>query len=206
MAMLADKTVVDARTGRKVSNALTLTFKTSPEDDLAVATQAGGAKVLFGFKNGGRGKFTLAGGGESVTLDCADERTTARGEAGTVGTIEEEGNGEATFRDASGAVLAIWQGFPYAEHGEATWPYTLLEPDGSTVLGLLRLLRTSLKFDLLGEAIDTAIWWDRPGQGMKLPTLGARLELRHPVGPVLGDLLLAACVDATIGPHDHLRR
>jgi hypothetical protein len=206
MGLLSTATTVDARTGRKTSNALTLTFRVGEGDPIAVASQAGGIGVLLGFKNGGKGSFAIKGPGGEATADCQQDRTTMTAADGRpVGTIDEEGNGSAAFRDADGKHLATWQGYPYEDHRDATWPYALLEPDG-TVLGTLRLLRTSLTFDLVGELIDTAIWWDRAGQGMKVPTLGARLDLAHPVADDLGDLLLAACVDATIGPHDHLRK
>ncbi|MEA2843683.1 MAG: hypothetical protein QOJ69_1354 [Actinomycetota bacterium] len=53
---------MDARTGRKLNNAVTLTFRTSPEETIAVGAQVGSAAVLLGFKNtGDAGRFTLQG-------------------------------------------------------------------------------------------------------------------------------------------------
>src|SRR5436309_7108018 len=56
--LLGSATVVDARTGRKLNNALTLTFRTSPDVTIAVGAQVGSAWVLLGFKNtGDAGRF-----------------------------------------------------------------------------------------------------------------------------------------------------
>jgi hypothetical protein len=75
--LLGSATVVDARTGRKLNNAVTLTFRTSPEETIAVGAQVGSAAVLLGFKNtGDAGRFTLKGPAGELALDCRAERTT----------------------------------------------------------------------------------------------------------------------------------
>src|SRR5438045_5416024 len=108
MGLLGGAVTVEGRTGRKVSNALTLTFKVGEGLPLAVATQGGGIGVLLGFKNGGsKGHFKLTGPGgvDVLDVDCTRDRTTVtRADGAVVGTIVEDGGGNASFRSAAGDV------------------------------------------------------------------------------------------------------
>jgi hypothetical protein len=56
-----------------------------------------------------------------------------------------------------------------------------------------------------GELIDMSIWWDRAGAPLKVPSLGAHLSLEHSVADDVGDLLLATCVDLSLGSHSFVR-
>jgi hypothetical protein len=47
--------------------------------------------------------------------------------------------------------------------------------------------------------VDSAIYWDIAAP-LKVPTLGARLDLARPVEAALGDLLLSTCMTIAIGP------
>jgi hypothetical protein len=57
---LETATVVVARLIRSTSNALRVQLATPDGTELARAQQKGGAAVLLGFKNGGKGDYTLA--------------------------------------------------------------------------------------------------------------------------------------------------
>ena len=59
-------------------------------------------------------------------------------------------------------------------------------------------------WDVLDGTQDMYIWWDQAGQSLKVPSLGAHLSLTHPVPEVLCDLLLATCVNITVGTHSFL--
>jgi hypothetical protein len=91
MGILGDATVVSAQTGRKLNNALTVTFKTSPDRRLATAVQAGSIGVLLGFRNGGGGHYKFSGGGRELTVECASPRSQlTSGDGQVVGTIEKD--------------------------------------------------------------------------------------------------------------------
>src|SRR5437588_12276592 len=145
-------TFVDARTGRKLNNALTLTFKTSPADVVAVGTQAGSAWVLLGFKNSGdAGRFTLKGPAGELALDCRAQRTTVTTSSATpVGTIERVAD-EGIVRDASGAVVTRLVGIPKDRSRDPQCDYPLFDGAGAA-LGTLTLLTTAARLDL-GDAI-----------------------------------------------------
>jgi hypothetical protein len=196
--LLGAATVVDARTGRKLNNALTLTFRTSPEDTIAVGAQVGSAWVLLGFKNtGDAGAFTLKGTAGELALDCRAERTTVTAAGEPVGTVERvDDAGE--LRDAGGALLARLAGLPKENARDPACRYPLTDEAGVD-LGTLTLLTTAARFDLVEELVEATVYWEKAAP-LKVPTLGARLDLHRPVGPALGDLLLSTCVTIALGP------
>jgi hypothetical protein len=201
MSLLGEQTRVEARTGRKLNNALTLTFKVSKDEDLAIATQPSGIGVLFGFKNGGAGKYEIKSAAGELLVDChlkGTSVTTGAGEA--VGMIEPE-EGSAVLRDRNGTVLARLIGHPTANRIDSAWVYPIVDSTG-TAVGTITLMRPG--FNFAADVVDTWIHWDRAGQSLKVPTLGTRLELTQPVDAVLGDLLMGACVDLAIGPRGFL--
>jgi hypothetical protein len=207
MGLLGSSTVVAARTGRKTNNALTLTYKTSESDTLAIAVQKGSAGVLFGFKNGGSGRYTISSDGkdESIVVDCSPKRTTASGGSGRpFGWIEKDESGDGVLSTADGVPVARVAGHPKDRAKEAVWPYRLNDASGGA-LGTYTWVRTGTKFDLAGELVELSVWWDRAGGPLKVPSLGVQLELGHPVDPVLGDLLLAMGVDISLGSHSFIR-
>ncbi len=203
--LLGPATVVDARTGRKLNNALTLTFKTSPDDTIAVGTQVGSAWVLLGFKNtGDAGRFTLKGAPGELALDCRAERTTVTTAGGDpVGTVERvDDDGE--LRDAGGSVLAHLAGLPKEHSRDPACRYPLTDDAGAD-LGVLTLLTTAATgFDLVDELVETAVFWGKAAP-LKVPPLGARLDLHRAVASTLGNLLLSACVTIALGPQAFIR-
>ncbi len=195
---------MDARTGRKLNNALTLTFRTSPEETIAVGAQVGSAWVLLGFKNSGdKGHFTLKGPAGELALDCREERTTVATAGGDpVGTIERVGD-DGELRDAGGSVLARLAGLPEEHARDPECRYPLTDEAGAD-LGTLTLLTTAARFDLVDELVEAAVYWEKSAP-LKVPTLGARLDLQRPVGSTLGNLLLSTCVTIALGPQAFIR-
>ncbi len=205
MGLLGSTTTVAAQTGRKLNNSLTLEFKTSATDTLATAVQKGSAAVLLGFKNGGAGSYAIGSDSGGLAVTCATSRTTAADRSGhVIGWIEKDEAGDGVVRRADGAVVARVVGHPEDQRKDATWSYALVEPSGAP-LGRLTWMRTATTFDLVGEVVDTSIWWDRAGAPLKVPSLGIHLALDHPVDAATGDLLLALCVDVSLGSHSFTR-
>jgi hypothetical protein len=202
VGLLGDVTAVSAQTGRKVNNALTVTFKTSPEDTLATAVQAGSIGVLLGFRNGGSGRYKLSvSGGAELTVDCANPRTKLTDGAGQVlGTLEKDATGDGVLLAGDGTVLARAAAQPKDKNSDFEWQHPLTGPDGQ-VLGQLTWVRARpvTGWDVVNGINDMYVWWDKAGESLKVPSLGAHLTLDHPVPPALGDLLLATCVDITVG-------
>lgn len=195
---------MDARTGRRLNNALTLTFRTSPEETIAVGTQVGSAWVLLGFKNtGDAGRFTLKGAAGELALDCRAERTTVTTAGGSpVGTVERvEDEGE--LRDGTGKVLARLAGVPKDHSRDPACRYPLRDDAGAD-LGTLTLLTTASRLDLVDELVATTVFWEKSAP-LKVPTLGARLDLHHAVRSTLGNLLLSTCVTIALGPQAFIR-
>lgn len=206
VGLLGSATVVDARTGRKLNNALTLTFKTSPHETIAVGAQVGSAWVLLGFKNtGDAGRFTLEGPAGALALDCKEQRTTVSTDAGApVGTVERVGD-DGVLLDPAGTVLGRLTGLPDERGRDPACRYPLAD-DAGTPVGTLTLLTTAaVPQDLTEEILQTAVFWDKPA-ALKVPTLGARLDLDHAVGITLGDLLLSTCITMALGPQAFLHR
>jgi hypothetical protein len=94
---------------------------------------------------------------------------------------------------------------PKDKKADFVWEHPLTDADGAS-LGQLSWIRSRpmTGWDVLDGIEDMYIWWDQAGQSLKVPSLGAHLSLTHPVSAVLGDLLLATCVDITVGTHSFI--
>jgi hypothetical protein len=198
VSILGTATIVDGKASRKLNNALTQTFEAGPDSPVAVATQKGSAGVLFGFKNGGSGTYLLTGGDAELTVECHSGTTKVSNEAGDVGTIETDKE-FAVLRDATGAEVARLVGHPESDRANSAWTYRVLDGAGAS-LGDVMLIRNAGPISITGEIVDAAIWWGRAGKALKMPTLSTRLMLKAPVDGLVGDLLLAECVNLCLGP------
>ena len=208
MGILGDATELSAQTGRKLNNALTVTFKTAPDVTLVTAVQASSIGVLFGFRNGGHGRYTIPSDAGDVHVDCAVTATTVtRGDGEVIGSIAKDTGGSGLLRAAEGSILARAAPQSKDKHADFAWQHPLTGPGGDP-LGQLTWIRSrpTSGWDLLDDLTDMAVWWDRAGEPLKVPSLGAHLTLARPVPADLGDLLVAACIDISIGSHSFVTR
>jgi hypothetical protein len=198
--ILGDATVVAAKLSRSVSNALRVQLTTPSGIELAHAQQKGGLGVLLGFKNGGKATYTVsAASGEALQIDVAGTTTITNSDR-VLGKIVPA-DGAARFEDAVGAVLAVLRphvGFK----ADSAWHHPILTPDGHE-LGVLTLMTVHTGWaDIQEEAYQLLYHQNYPS--LKAPSAGAMLQLSAAVGPELGDVLAAACVDFSVLPRGYI--
>jgi hypothetical protein len=200
MPILGDQTVVAARVTRATSNALRVGLTRPDGTELARAQQKGGVGVLLGFKNGGKGDYTLSGAaGDELRLAVA-ATTTITNQNTPVGKIVPS-DGAARLEDGGGTVLAVIRPHSGAK-ADSAWHHPILSPTGDE-LGVLTLMTvhtgwSDIEFEAVQLLANTNI------ATLKAPSAGAMLKLRAPVHPVLGDVLAAACVDFSVLPRGYI--
>lgn len=200
MSFLGDAMVVLARVSRSTSNALRVALTTPDGTELARAQQKGGAAVLLGFKNGGKGEYTLsAANGDELKIAVAGTTIITHGNT-PVGRIVPA-DGAARLEDGGGTVLAVVR--PHSgRKADGAWHHRLLSPSGEA-LGVLTLMTVHTGWsDIESEAIQ--LLTNHNVATLKAPSAGAMLTLAAPVGPHLGDVLAAACVDFSVLPRGYL--
>jgi hypothetical protein len=200
MPILGNTTVVAARVTRSATNALRVQLSTPDGAELAQAKQKGGAAVLFGFKNGGKGDYSLSNAaGDELRIEVAATTTISRQNT-TIGKIVPA-DGAARFEDAGGALLAVVQ--PHTgPKGDSAWHHEILSSAGQD-LGVLTLMRIPLGWREI-DAEVTQWLLDINVNKLKAPSAGVRLRLSAPVSAELGDVLTAACVDFSVLPRGYL--
>jgi hypothetical protein len=204
MPILGGNTRLAARVGRAKSNALTVEIKDGSGAVVASARQKGSAAVLFGFKNGGKSSYTLNAGGIDYSLDVAGTSTFGT-EAGPLGRIVAlGGNTGCRFEDAGGTMLATMTPYVGAKSDDP-WRHPIVAADGSS-LGTLSLARSHMSMSEIVDEVFDEIVFGVDVTTLKLPTVGAVLELARPVPEALGDLLVAACVDTCVLPRGYVSR
>ena len=208
--------------GRKLNNALTLTFRTGPEAEIGTAVQGSGdgagkkLGVLFGFKNGGPGTHVLrTPAGPGIQVVSAEQEPTRFldaagnpiGEARRVvyGTALDDADGNASVvTDAAGNVVfrvvpsAAGAKIPPDSTAPDRWSTDLVDASGE-VCGTLDLIRVSAGWSLGRELLDEAIWFGHAGKPLSLPVAGTALEFLRPPTAIEGDLALGICIDVSVG-------
>jgi hypothetical protein len=200
MPILGNATEVLARLTRSTSNALRVQLATPDGTELARAQQKGGAAVLLGFKNGGKGDYTLSStAGDEFRIAVAGT-TTITQQNTPVGKIVPA-DGAARLEDGGGTVLAVVR--PHTGHkADSAWHHRLLSPSGDE-LGVLTLMTVHTGWsDIESEAVQ--LLTNHNIATLKAPSAGAMLTLAAPVHPVLGDVLAAACVDFSVLPRGYI--
>jgi hypothetical protein len=200
MPILGDVTVVVARVTRSTSNALRVQLAGPDGAELARAQQKGGAAVLFGFKNGGKGVYTLSSAaGDELRIAVAGTTTITK-QSTPVGKIAPA-DGAARFEDGGGTVLAVVQ--PHTgSKADSAWHHRLVSPVGDE-LGVLTLMTVHTGWNDI-EAEITQLLLNQNVASLKAPSAGALLKLCAPVAPELGDVLAAACVDFSVLPRGYI--
>ncbi|ORV43818.1 hypothetical protein [Mycobacterium conspicuum] len=200
MPILGNVTAAAAHVTRSTSNALRIQLTGADGKELANARQKGGAAVLLGFKNGGKGDYTLSGAsGDELRIAVAATTTISRQNT-PVGRIAPA-NGAARFEDGGGTVLAVVE--PYAgSKADSAWRHRILSPAGHE-LGALTLMTVHTGWaDIESEAIQ--LLTNHNVATLKAPSAGALLQLNAPVAAELGDVLAAACVDFSVLPRGYI--
>jgi hypothetical protein len=198
MSILGDRLEIAARVSRAKNNTLIVTCNDKAGAEVAVGKQKGGAAVLFGFKNGGKGDYTIDGGGTQLAVSVAATTTVSR-DGQPLGSIVGEGK-SARIESAGGTVLAHINPFA-GNRADVAWPHPLTKPNGAP-LGTLTLMRTVQAWTE-SNLEYLIIEWDMTGLAMKTPSAGAALALDAQSDDILGDLLVAALVDATTLPRGY---
>ena len=200
MPIIGNATAVAARVKKSASNALRVELTAPDGTELGRAQQKGGAAVLFGFKNGGKSEYTLSGApGDELQIAVAGTTTVSRQNT-PIGKIVPA-DGAARLETGGGTVLAAIQphtGFK----ADTAWHHRILSPAGDE-LGVLTLMTVHTGWrDIDSEAMQ--LLFDYNINVQKTPSAGALLQLRAPVGPELGDVLAAACVDFSVLPRGYV--
>ncbi len=185
---------------RSTSNALRIQLTGTDGKELANARQKGGAAVLLGFKNGGKGDYTLSSAsGEEFRIAVAATTTITRQDM-PVGRIAPA-NGAARFEDGGGTVLAVVE--PHTgSKADGAWHHRIVSPSGNE-LGVLTLMTVHTGWsDIESEAIQ--LLTNHNVATLKAPSAGALLQLNAPVAAQLGDVLAAACVDFSVLPRGYI--
>jgi hypothetical protein len=203
--------LIDGRAGRKVDNALTLTFYEGSEEPIGRAVQGGGdglgkrLGILFGFKNGAAGRHVLTFADDStLVVDTRDGEPSpvTRGDGAAVSTITRGATSSATLPD--GTPLLGFAGHPERAVTPEKFRILVTDPAGDDV-ATLEVIRSSGGWDLGGELLEWAVFGGtQAGSSLPIPFQGTRLLLHRAVTPVEREVLLAACVDIGIGVRPYL--
>lgn len=204
MAILGQQIAVLAKVGRSTSNALNVEIVDTAGQVIATAQQKFSAGVLFGFKNGGKSRYTLTAGNRQITVDVAGTTTISEGDSVLGRVIPHDGG--VRLDDATGSTLALVR--PYAGlRADEPWVHPVMSPQGGQ-FGALSLMRSkSPFFDRDLEMLVDHALFDYPitaQQSLKIPSKGASLRLNQPVDAYLGDLLVCACVDFAVLPRGYV--
>jgi len=199
MSILQDRTNMSARVSRAASNALKVDLQVQDGVIAAHARQKGGVGVLLGFKNGGKANYSLEGKGVHIDIDVAATSTVTR-DGSVLGRIVGK-DSAAQIEDAGGSVLAHIS--PHqGPKSDSAYIHPLTAASGER-LGSLTVMRTSAGWSTV-EVMEWLSMIDFVGSGLKAPSAGALLKLERPVDDVLGDVLAAALVDASVLPRVYL--
>ncbi|HME74390.1 MAG TPA: hypothetical protein VKI00_01670 [Mycobacterium sp.] len=156
--------------------------------------------MLLGFKNGGKGDYTLSNtAGDELGIAVARTTTVVRQNI-PVGKIPPA-DGAARFETGGGTTLAVVE--PHSgSKADSAWHHRILSAAGDE-LGVLTLMRAQNGWT--GIAAETTLWLLNENVGaLKPPSAGVLLELSSPVAPEVGDVLAAACVDFSVLPRGYI--
>lgn len=197
--------VIEGRISRKANNALVMTFRDGPGEPIGQAVQSSadgfGSKmgVLFGFKNGGTGVHVYTpASGEPLHVLSRDKAPTllTRPDGAAVATIERGPVCTATTPDGGEALR--WADHPDGGRVPDAFRLVASRPSGEAV-ARVHLILAAAGWSLGRELLDDLVWFGHAGQPLKLPFLGASVEVLAPLTATERELLIASCIDMAIG-------
>ena len=206
--------VIEARVVHKVSNALKMTFTDGPGDPFAVGVQGAGdgrgkkLGVLFGFKNGGTGnhRVTYSDGAVLNVASKDGAPTVLTDGAGVEVATVHRGDTSRAVSAGGGELLQF-----SADPDEAKSPELfrmVVTGAGGDRLGSVHIVRRAGGWTLgrlANDLYDESFWWDRAGEPLPVPILGARVYLDREPSPVERTVLVGACVDVAIGLRPYIK-
>jgi hypothetical protein len=206
--------VIEARVVHKASNALKMTFTDGPGDPFATGLQGAGdgrgkkLGVLFGFKNGGAGNHRVTHT-DGAVLNVASKDaapTVFTDAAGAELATVHRGESSRAVLPGGGEVVRF---DPDPEEAKSPDVFRMVArtPSGDR-LASVHIIRRAGGWSL-GRALDgvlnEAFWWDRAGQPLPVPILGARVYLDREPTPTERTVLVGACVDIAIGLRPYIK-
>lgn len=203
--------VIDGRSGRKIWNALTLTFLEG-DTPFATAVQGAGdsfgmkAGILFGLRNGrvGNNELTYTDG-TKLYLPTRDEGPTPLTLDGTViATITRAATSAAALPDGTPLLSFV----PHPEGGKTDDRYRMLvlAPAGDTV-ATLDVMRSPAGWGFDTDDLLDLVSGDFGGNNassLPIPFGGTRLVLFRDVSPVERHVLLAACAEICLSARPYV--
>src|SRR6185312_3991618 len=136
MAILAQNIAVMAKVSRANTNSLYVEIVDTSGQLIGTARQKFGAGVLFGFKNGGKSRYTLTAGERQITIDVAGSTTISEGDL-VLGRIVPH-DGGVRLEDGAGGTLAHVRPFT-GMRGDDPWIHPVVSSRGEQI-GQLSLM------------------------------------------------------------------
>ncbi|MBF6329392.1 hypothetical protein [Nocardia transvalensis] len=198
--------MIEGRVVREVSEPPRIVFRSGPGDPIAVAArEVPGATprrrpIRLG-RSASRGHahvITYADGYRVRLEPDRDGSTVLKSRDGTrIGLIMVTDT--ATAISITGGTLCHF--VPHPDECRTTDSFRLLVLDQcGAEMGRLSLIRAAEGWGRRGDdPADTHLWWDRTGEPLSVPILGARLAVERRIDRDERDALLAACVDMVLG-------
>lgn len=201
--------LIDGRCVHKASNALKITFSDGPDrEPLGIGEQGvndGKGKkfaTLLGFKNGGTGNHRLSiRGGSEVNVASLEGKPSefTRADGTAIATAVRGASSQIVAPD--GSVLLTVSSDPVQAVSAELFRLRVADSSGAHVASIDVIRKASgwRLTEALLNADMALYWWDHAGQALPIPILGARIVGYRSVSDLERDLLMAICVDITIG-------
>ncbi|CAN5388535.1 hypothetical protein BH10ACT7_BH10ACT7_00320 [soil metagenome] len=205
--------VIDGRSGRKLNNALTISFfEGTASTPFATAVQGArdsfGLKlgILFGFRNGSVGNHELRyTDGTVLSVPTRNEGPTdvSRGDV-VVARITRGPASVASLPDGTELLRFV----PHPDGAQVNEAYRMLvlDPSGAQVAAL-DVIRESAGWGLdVDDLLDfvTGDYGGEVGGSLPIPFRGTRLVVYREVTDTERDVLLAACVEIALGVRPYI--
>lgn len=199
--------VIDGHSGRRLNNALTITFTDGGPLPFAKAQQGAGDSfggklgILFGFRNGSVGNNELTfSDGTKLFIRTRDSQPTPVTRAGgaAVATITRGETSAASLPDAS--PLLTFLPHPTEAKLDSMYRMIVVDPQGGQVASL-DVIRTNEGWDISAEDVLDFVLGDFGGStnsSLPIPFRGTRLVVYRALSETERDVLLAACCEIAL--------
>lgn len=199
--------VIDGRSGRKLNNALTITFTEGTAPPFARGLQGAGdsvggkAGILFGFRNGSVGNNELIySNGSKLFIPTRDSQPTVLTRSGgmAVATITRGVTSTATNPD--GSELLSFVPHPTEAELDSMFRMLVLDAAGAQVASL-DVMRTDEGWGISAQDVLDLVLGDFGGSAnssLPIPFRGTRVVIYRPLTPTEKEVVLAACCEIAL--------